>query len=205
MSVTYFGYNAIGGSSAQLTITTTYGSKLAAEGIYSFVCPGSGYFMVSELSGYLKYQTTGLGNVRLAIYNLALTTLYAQGAVKVLVNNAAFAWTGHVGVPAIIQYLPLQAGLSYAIALTTDSIDPVLAYDAGSSGDYGSQVNDYTISGFPASLALGTNTANRLSLRCGIDPYAGSAVSQGTTMSLRNFAVNRPLRCRRPSVLKKNR
>jgi len=169
-TTTYFGYDHIGGTEYAEGAATYYRNTLYTVGIYSFQCPGTGKWIITELSAACK---SGNGNPRIGLLGIFSTTraLIAQGSTAFSITSMSFGWHGHGPVmdnvlnPSAPQ---IDGGTNYILALAGSSL-LYIASDAGDSGDYNYGYADYT-SGFPDPIPVGVANTSRFSIRCGVEP-----------------------------------
>jgi hypothetical protein len=182
---TYFGQcdssgNAIGSaddSSFGVAILLWYASK-------TFVCPGSGPQVISDLSGYVR-NTAGSPLIRVGIYSVA-GALIASGSSQVAVSSGSYAWVGHQTATAISPNpATLTGGTAYRLALYFDSTGTcdIQAQPGGSSGDTGYDGNSYATA-LPGTLPAGTSFADWFVIRCGVNPAFIPAWARGSNRIL---------------------
>lgn len=160
MALTYFGLCDSTGAPTGATADNN-GSQatlwncnypVSQGGALDFTCPGSGNQTLKEISAMLHVDS-GSPNVRLAIYNEAASTKYAEGTAQVALSGTTDSWQGHLAQADITPNpCTLTGGTKYIIVFTLDAATTATTHASSNSTTYGVYgINDYT-AGFPSSL-----------------------------------------------------
>lgn len=141
------------------------GYTLGNKSTVFYACPGTGDQTVDYFKFYGRHSS-GATNIKIAIYSTDLSTLIGQSETTSINSSTAQWWTLNPS-----GTITLTGGTSYAFAFSISSTNGdnlYFYYKTTTSGYCGQQSGNYTETGFPSSLTLGTNITREPAILVGV-------------------------------------
>jgi len=177
MANTYFGLCDSAGNPTKSTSGNTGAAETDWNNAITFTCPGTGTQVVQEISADVKNVTNY--NIRLAVFNTAGTTKFAEGTAAVAVTGATDSWQGHMTAANITPNpANLTGGTNYVIAITSsgDTQSDHCSNVGGTDGNF--NASDLT-GGFGATLPSATASSLVFPVRVGVVAAAAASGVMG--------------------------